>query len=184
MVFRHIPEILTNIPVEQQVHIVNRRIVHQPFQFAALVHILCNLGFHQSAVNGNHVSVSEFDLNTGGIDIEITGNSYRLSALIDSGRLMTPFRKWVSSNLPKKTNNPNPSPPGKTRFGLYWFVCCVHFRYLFSASNQRPFDIRKAIIPSACISFHLGEYLKLIIDGSFSCKVNLNTIAYRIRYRH
>ena len=34
---------------------------------------------------------------------------------------MTPFRKWVSSNLPKKTNNPNPSPTGKTRFGLYWF---------------------------------------------------------------
>ena len=34
---------------------------------------------------------------------------------------MTPFRKWVSSNLPKKTNNPNPSPTGKIWFGLYWF---------------------------------------------------------------
>ena len=40
---------------------------------------------------------------------------------LDYGRLMTPFRKWVSSNLPKKTNNPNPSSTGKTRFGLYWF---------------------------------------------------------------
>ena len=34
---------------------------------------------------------------------------------------MTPFRKWVSSNLPKKTNNPNPSPTGKNWFGLYCF---------------------------------------------------------------
>ena len=31
-----------------------------------------------------------------------------------------PFRKWVLSNLSKKTNNPNPSPIGK-RFGLYGF---------------------------------------------------------------
>ena len=32
----------------------------------------------------------------------------------------TPLRKWVRSNLSKKTNNPNPSPIGK-RFGLYGF---------------------------------------------------------------
>ena len=34
---------------------------------------------------------------------------------------MTPFRKCVSSNLLKKTNNPNPSPTGKIWFGLYLF---------------------------------------------------------------
>ena len=34
---------------------------------------------------------------------------------------MTPFRKWVPSKLPKKTNNPNPSPTGKIWFGLYCF---------------------------------------------------------------
>jgi hypothetical protein len=60
--------------VEQQVHIVNRRIVHQPLQLDALVHILCNLGFYQSAVNGNHASIGVFDLNAGGVDIERIGN--------------------------------------------------------------------------------------------------------------
>ena len=29
----------------------------------------------QGAVNGNHVSVSKFDLNTGSVDIERTGNN-------------------------------------------------------------------------------------------------------------
>ena len=74
MVLRHIPQILLDIPVEEQIHIVNGRIVHQPFQFTALVYIPCNLGFYQGAVNGNHASVSEFDLHTGGVDIEHTGN--------------------------------------------------------------------------------------------------------------
>ena len=37
---------------------------------------------------------------------------------LDSGRLMTPFRKCVFSNFSKKTNNPNPSPITKTWFGL------------------------------------------------------------------
>ena len=40
---------------------------------------------------------------------------------LDSGRLTTPFLKCVSSNFPKKTNNPNPSPIKKIWFGLYWF---------------------------------------------------------------
>ena len=37
---------------------------------------------------------------------------------LEVGLRSTPFRKWVRSNLSKKTNNPNPSPIGK-RFGLY-----------------------------------------------------------------
>ena len=40
---------------------------------------------------------------------------------LDSGRMMTPFEKCVFSNRSKKTNNPNPSPTGKIRFGLYCF---------------------------------------------------------------
>ena len=40
---------------------------------------------------------------------------------LDSGRFTTPFLKCVSSNFPKKTNNPNPSPIKKIWFGLYWF---------------------------------------------------------------
>lgn len=34
---------------------------------------------------------------------------------------ITLFQKCVSSNFSKKTNNPNPSPIKKIRFGLYWF---------------------------------------------------------------
>ena len=34
---------------------------------------------------------------------------------------MTPFRKCVSSNFSKETNNPNPSPMKKIWFGLFWF---------------------------------------------------------------
>ena len=97
-----------------------RSVCHQPLQFTAFVHIPCNLGFYQGAVNGNHASVSEFDLHTGGVLSLI--HIFFLGPLgFDSGRLMTPFRKWVPSKLPKKTNNPNPSPTGKIWFGLYWF---------------------------------------------------------------
>ena len=39
---------------------------------------------------------------------------------LEVGLRSTPLRKCVSSNLSKKTNNPNPSPIGK-RFGLYGF---------------------------------------------------------------
>ena len=65
-ILRHIPQILPDISVEQQVYIVNWRIVHQPFQLAALEHIPRNLGFHQGAVNGDHASIGVFDLNAGG----------------------------------------------------------------------------------------------------------------------
>ena len=40
---------------------------------------------------------------------------------LEVGRLMTPFRKCVSSNFSKETNNPNPSPIKKIWFGLFWF---------------------------------------------------------------
>ena len=75
MVFRQIPQILPNIPVEQQVHIVNWSIINQPLQLAALKHIPGDFGFHQSAVNGDHAAVSVFDLHSGSIDIELTRNN-------------------------------------------------------------------------------------------------------------
>ena len=106
MILRYIAQILLNIPVEQQVHIVNWRIINQPSQFTALIHIPGNLGFHQSAVNGDHAAVYKSDFDTGSVDIERTGNYLliRNSVLLicffflgplgfDSGRLMTPFRK-------------------------------------------------------------------------------------------
>lgn len=37
----------------------------------------------------------------------------------NSGRLTPPFQKWISSNLSKKTNNPNSSPTWKICFGLF-----------------------------------------------------------------
>ena len=38
-ILRHIPQILPNIPMEEQIHIVNGRIVHQPLQLDALIYI-------------------------------------------------------------------------------------------------------------------------------------------------
>lgn len=61
--------------MEQQINIVNWRMIHQPLQFTAFVYIPCNLGFHQSAVNGDHAAVYKPDLDTGGVDIERTGNN-------------------------------------------------------------------------------------------------------------
>ena len=75
MVFRHIFQIPPNIPVEQQVYIVHRRIINQPLQLATLIHIPCNLVFNQGAVNGNHAAVYKPDLDTGSVDIELTGNN-------------------------------------------------------------------------------------------------------------
>ena len=72
IIFRHISQILPNIPMEQQINIVNWRIIHQPLQFTAFVYIPCNLGIHQSAIDGDHTSIGVFNLNAGGIDIERT----------------------------------------------------------------------------------------------------------------
>ena len=72
MIRRHISQISLNIPVEQQVHVVNWRIILQPFQIATPVHIPGNLCFHQGIVDGNHSAVSEFGLDTGSVDIELT----------------------------------------------------------------------------------------------------------------
>ena len=49
--------------MEQQINIVNWRIIHQPLQFTAFVYIPCNLSFYQCAVNGDHASIGVFDLN-------------------------------------------------------------------------------------------------------------------------
>ena len=51
----------------------------------------------------------------------LAAHSFLGTFILDSGRLTTPFLKWVSSNFSKKTNNPNPSPIRKIWFGLYWF---------------------------------------------------------------
>lgn len=47
---------------------------------------------------------------------------FSLPSGLEFGRhFITLFQKCVSSNFSKKTNNPNPSPIKKIRFGLYWF---------------------------------------------------------------
>ena len=51
----------------------------------------------------------------------LAAHSFLGTFILDSGRLTTPFLKWVSSNFSKKTNNPTPSPIRKIWFGLYWF---------------------------------------------------------------
>ena len=75
MVLRHVPQIFPDVSMEQQVYIVHRRIINQPLQLATLIHIPCNLGFNQGAVNGNHAAVYKPDLDTGSVDIELTGNN-------------------------------------------------------------------------------------------------------------
>ena len=62
--------------MEQQVYIVNWRIIHQPLQLAAFVHIPSNLGFYQGAVNGGHAAVHKSDFDAGSIDIERTRNHF------------------------------------------------------------------------------------------------------------
>ena len=123
-----------HVSMKQQVHRVNRGVVHQPVQFACLVHIPGNLVFDSGAVDGDHATVCIFDLHAGGIDVKLTRNNFLFHNSVsinlflfsgplglDSGLLITPFRKCVSSNLLKKTINPNPSPIWKIWFGLYCF---------------------------------------------------------------
>ena len=70
-----------------------RSVCHQPLQFTAFVHIPCNLGFYQGAVNGDHASIGVFNLNAGGIDIERTRNHF----LINSSVLLNLFLfSWAS----------------------------------------------------------------------------------------
>ena len=95
MILRYSFQILPKIPVQQQVYIVHRRIINQPLQLAALIHIPCNLGFYQGAVNGDHASIGVFDLNAGGVDIERTGNNF----LIHNRGLLNLFLFSWSSRL-------------------------------------------------------------------------------------
>ena len=83
MILRYSSQILPKIPVQQQVYIVHRRIINQPLQLAALVHIPCNLRFYQSAVNGDHADVYKPDFDTGSVDIERTGKTF-LSITVSS----------------------------------------------------------------------------------------------------
>ena len=75
MIVRRISQILPDVPVEQQVHIVHRSVVNQPIQFACLIHIPCDLVFDSGAVDGDHAAIGIFDLDTSSVDIELTGNN-------------------------------------------------------------------------------------------------------------
>ena len=58
--------------MEQQVHIVNWRIIHQPIQFAGFVHISGNFIFNSGTVDRDHAAIGIFDFDTVGVDIELT----------------------------------------------------------------------------------------------------------------
>ena len=70
MIIRRISQILSNIPVEQQIHIIYRSVIDQSIQFAGFVHIPDDLVFDSGAVDGDHAAVCIFDLDTGCVDIE------------------------------------------------------------------------------------------------------------------
>ena len=73
---------------------------------------------------------------------------------------MTPFRKWVSSNLPKRTNNPNPSPTGKIWFGLYWFGAANRTR---TGTESLQVDFKSYVLGMMFyryISENLTNYIK------------------------
>ena len=80
---------------------------------------------------------------------------------LDSGRFTTPFLKCVSSNFSKKTNNPNPSPIKKIRFGLYLFgagggtrthtpLRITDFESVSSANSDTPAFIFLSRLPMSC----------------------------------
>ena len=71
MIICRISQILPNVPVEQQIHIVHRGIIYQLIQFAGFVHIPGNLVLDPGAVDRDHASIGIFDLDTGGVDIEL-----------------------------------------------------------------------------------------------------------------
>ena len=75
VILRHIFQILPDVTVEQQIHIVHRCIVYQPVQFACFVHIPGNLVFDSGTVDGDHAPIGKFNLDTGSVDIERTGNN-------------------------------------------------------------------------------------------------------------
>ena len=72
MIFRHIPQILPHIPMQQQIYIVHWSIIDQPIQFAGFVHIPGDLAFDSDTVNRDYATIGIFDLDTGGVDIELT----------------------------------------------------------------------------------------------------------------
>lgn len=71
------------LELDTSFYIVHRSIIHQPFQFTALVHFPCNFSFYQSAVNGDHTAIREFDFHTCGVDIELAGKTF-LSITVSS----------------------------------------------------------------------------------------------------
>ena len=54
MIVRRVSQILPNVPVEQQVHIVYWGVIDQPIQFAGFVHIPGDLAFDSDTVNRDY----------------------------------------------------------------------------------------------------------------------------------
>ena len=135
-ILSHILEICFQISMEHQVCIPDRIIVNQIVQLRPFVHISGHLVLHGGTIYGVYTPVCKPLLHTPGVHIERTTDSlfhdhillfqiafFFLGPLgLEFGRLITPFRKCVSSNFSKKTNNPNPSPIKKIWFGLFWSV--------------------------------------------------------------
>lgn len=74
---------------------------------------------------------------------------------LDSVRLTTSFRKYISACLPMKTNNPNPSPTEKNWSGLYWSGASD--RVIFFSRQLNPY---LAMYPS--IFSDMGHLLSLL----------------------
>ena len=160
LVLRDGVQIRLDVAVQNEVCIGRRGVVDEVVRLRPLIKIIRRFVFHGGAVDGDHAAVLKPQLHTARVHVEFKAfsgfncPSYPLTALfffdplgLDSGCFTTPFLKCVSSNSPKKTNNPNQSPIKKIWFGLYWFVCVrenLVFKALFvSVSDDKYFYLPK-----------------------------------------
>jgi hypothetical protein len=95
MVLRYPLQISFHVAVQDEIGILQRRVVYQPVKLRALVHILGVLVLYGDGVNGEHGSVRIEQFHTVGVHVELAGNQ----AFHKASNIMKDFGGIVSVGL-------------------------------------------------------------------------------------
>lgn len=86
-------QISVRLTIKNQLGIGQRIVVDQPVQFRPLVHTVCHLVLHGSAVDGEQRPIIHAQLHAGGIQVKLTGHNLSHSRYLPMLEFRLIFRK-------------------------------------------------------------------------------------------
>ena len=69
-------QVVFDLSRQDELNVFQRRIVDQPVQFSAFVHIAGDRILDSDAVDGNHDAIVVSDFDAGGVDVVLTADSF------------------------------------------------------------------------------------------------------------